>query len=363
MAGAERKSNADLNQLLASEGKTFEFFRAVQLLQRLSPNTVSVGQLGPPDAEAIRFAHDPQMHFSASDVSKIEPRVMVNGRFYARITSTFLGLFGSASPLANYMSEDLLQAEANDNTSVRAFYDLFHHRILSLFFRAWKKHRFAAGFRADAGDAFTKRALSFVGVDAAGAVPRNGLPPGDLLALASLVSQRTRPARMLQIILERLLPGTKVAIESFVPRRVLLDHTQRCLLGVQNSALGTDFTIGRSVVDRSGAFRVVVGPVNYEAYESFVPGGRHHDMLRKIMNQFSGGTLEGELELQLDEDQSPRFQLGQKRGATLGLTTQLVTKRKKPMRVRIVMSEDAERAKPQVVQEGDAPAPTEDAAQ
>ncbi len=354
MASPERKSHVDLSALLSAEGKSFDFFRAVQVLQRLAPNTVPVGHLGPPESEAIRFAHAPDLSFSASDIDKIEPRVVRAGRVYARITSTFLGLFGSASPLANYMSEDLLRAEAADNTSVRAFYDLFHHRVLSLFFRAWKKHRFSAGFRVDATDSFSRRAVSFVGVDLHGAVPKHGLPPGDLLALAPLVSQRTRPARTLQIILERLLPGTRVAIESFVPRRVVLDHTQRALLGVQNSTLGVDFTIGRSVLDRSGAFRVVVGPVSYEAYESFAPGGRHHGTLRKIVNQFSGGTLEAELELRLSEDQSPRFQLGSKRGATLGLTTQLITKRKGAMRVRIRMSDDPELSKPQVVPEGEA---------
>ena len=326
----------------------------MQLLQRLAPTATPVGELGPPSTEAIRFAHDPGLIFHPSDVSKIEPRVVNrhNGHTFARMTTTFLGLVGSASPLANFMSEDVLRAEESDEPSLLAFYDLFHHRLISLFFRAWKKYRFAAGFRADASDAFSRRALSFVGVDLAGAIPRRGLPPGDLLPLAPLLSAtRTRPSRTLQIVLERLLPGVDVRIEMFVARRVRLDESQRVLLGKQNTELATNYTIGRSVLDRSGAFRIVVGPVSYDMFEGFAPGGRHHTRLRQIVDQFSGGILESELELHLSESESPRFQLGARRGAVLGITTQLVTSRKKPMRYRMVLSEDRDKSKPEALPE------------
>ena len=349
MAGPERKSNAHLTQLLASEGSRFDFFRAVQLLQRLAGSATPVGELGPPNTEAIRFIHDPRLIFHPSDISSIEPRVVKNGHVHAVMMTNFLGLFGSASPLANYISEDVLRAEENDDSSLRAFYDIFHHRLISLFYRAWKKYRFAAGFRSDASDPFTRRALSFVGVDLVGGISKHGLPPGDLLPLAPLLSSRTRPSRTLQIVLERLLPGINVSIEMFVARRVRLDESQRVLLGKQNSELGLNFTIGRSVLDRSGAFRIVVGPVGYDVFEAFVPGGRHHQRMRQIVDQFSGGILESELELRLSEKESPRFQLGSRKGGILGITTQLITERKKPMRYRMVLSEDAEKAKPEAL--------------
>ncbi|MGZ5971227.1 MAG: type VI secretion system baseplate subunit TssG, partial [Polyangiales bacterium] len=180
----------------------------------MSPTSVPVGGAGPASEEAIRFAHDPSLTFHAGDVSRIEPRVVRHERVFARITTTFLGLTGSASPLAAHMTESVLRAEANDEPAVREFYDLFHHRVLSLLFRAWKKYRFHAGYRSDATDDFTRRALCLVGVDVAGAVSRQALPPGDMLGLSRVASQRTRPSWMLQLVLERIFPGATVAIES-----------------------------------------------------------------------------------------------------------------------------------------------------
>lgn len=349
MATEERQPNAHLAALIEADGSRFDFFRIVQLLQRLAPQATPVGELGPPTSEAIRFVHDPSLAFHSSDVSKVEPRVVnkINGHQFARVTTTFLGLFGTASPFASFVSEEIIRADQADEPQLRAFYDLFHHRLISLFFRAWKKYRFPAGFRTDASDAFSKRALSFVGVDLAGAIPTRGLPPGDLLPLAALLSTtRTRPSRTLLIVMERLLPGIPVHIELFVARRVMLDESQRVLLGKQNSELNLNFTIGRSVLDRSGSFRLIVGPVTYDMFESFVPGGRHHKRLVQIVDQFSGGVLEAELELLLDEKESPRFQLGAKRGAVLGINTQLITQRRKAMRYRMTLSEDPTRNKP-----------------
>lgn len=353
MAAAERKSDVVVSEALVRDAAKFDFFRAVQILQRLAPGAVPVGEIGPPNEEAIRFAHDPSMVFNASDVAKIEPRVVRNGHVFARLTTTFLGYTGPASPLANHVTETVLRAEASDEHSLREFYDLFHHRILSLLFRAWKKYRFGAGFRSDASDAFTKRALCLVGVDVAGAVSRQGLPPGDMLGLSLVASQRTRPAWMLQLVLERVFPGAQVAIESFVARRVRIGDEQIVRLGKQNTTLGQDLTIGRHVIDRSGAFRVVVGPVGYDLFEAFLPGGLHHERLRRIVDQFSGGVLESELELRLSPDSAPRFQLGSRRGAVLGSNTHLVQQRTGAMRVRVVLGGDAVRARPRVVTEGE----------
>jgi type VI secretion system protein ImpH len=331
----------------------------VQLLHRLMPGSVPVGELGPPGAEPIRFRHDPQLIFHAGDIEGVRVRTLADGSTRAEMTTTFLGLFGAASPLGTVFSEDVLRAESRDETSLRAFYDLFHHRLISLFYRSWKKYRFHAGFRADASDAFTGRMMSFIGVDIAGAVPSRGLRPFDVLALAPLVAMRTRPARTLGIVLERVLPGVRVAIEQFTLRRVQIREEDRCMLGRRNNVLATDFAIGRTVADRSGRFRVVVGPVDYATYDSLMPGGRLHSRLRDVIAQFSPAHVEPELEVILAPDETPRFQLGSERGARLGVSTHLGAGRGKTMRARVVLSEDMSEAVPQLfADEPNAAAPT-----
>jgi type VI secretion system protein ImpH len=342
VAGAKRQPLAALSDLLLSEGRTFAFFQAVQLIHRLDPKSTPVGELGPASSEPVRFRQEVSLIFPPGDISSIASRPGAQNRF--TLTTSFFGLLGVSSPLAARLTEDLLRGDEDETATVKEFYDLFHHRLLSLFYRAWKKYRFEASFRSDGGDRFTPRALAFVGLDMSAALPRFGLPPSEQLALAPLLALRTRPARSLQIVLERLFPGTPVSIEPFVARRVQIENSQRSQLGKLNSRLNQDFVVGRSVEDRSSTFRVVVGPLGHEAFDAFVPGGRWHARLRQVIEQFSGGVLQPEVELHVNADESPRFALGGPRGSRLGIGTQLIGKRTKPMRARILLSNRLEDA-------------------
>jgi type VI secretion system protein ImpH len=354
MATPQRQLDA-LVARIEREGSGFGFFQAVQLLHRLIPDTTPVGELGPPANEPVRFQHDPSLQFHAGDIESVQIK-QKNGVIRATMTTTFLGLTGTVSPLATVLGEEVLRADAADEQSLRAFYDLFHHRIVSLFYRTWKKYRFTIGFLPDASDPFTRRMLSFVGVDMAGAVPKRGLEPLQVMALAPIVANRNRPARTLQIVLERVLPGTKIAVEPFVPRRVQIRDDDRCLITNQNNVLGVNFTIGRTVADRSGRFRVLVGPVDYAKFEDLMPGGRQHSKLRDVIFQFAPAHLEPELELILGTEQAPRFQLGAERGGRLGVTTHLPMKENKAMRARVVLSESMTEAVPHLFSEDRPPA-------
>jgi type VI secretion system protein ImpH len=357
VAGAERQSDDRVTELLEKQASEFGFFQAVQLLHRLNPNATPIGGLGPPSQEPVRFKVSPSLIFAASDVESIVPRDPDSKKSYATLTARFLGLTGASSPLANNMVEEVLRDAIDGDGVLAAFYDIFHHRVLSLYFRAWKKYRFSAGFRTDGRDAFTQRALAFVGVDPGGVPSRDALPPATLLAMAPLLSQRTRSARTLHIALERLLPNVGIHVESFVERFVMISPEQRVKLALENTTLCENFTIGRRVYDRSGRFRVCVGPVDYQDFEELMPGGPHYPTIRKVIEQFSRGILEAELEVTLKEEESPRFQLGNRRGALLGTTTQLLTERKKPMKVRVLLSEDLSKATPQIVTDDDAALP------
>lgn len=354
MAPTQRQYDAFV-ELLAREGSRFGFFGAVRTLHQLSPGGVGVGELGPPHDEPVRFRHDPSLVFHASDVAS----VTADGRFSGRavLTTTFLGLVGASSPLATTFTEDVLRADAADETSLRAFYDVFHHRLVSLFYRTWKKYRWQAGFRADGSDTFTRRMMGFVGVDLVGATPTRGLPPFELLSLASLLLTRSRPARTLELVLERLFPGIPAAVRPFALRRVEIREDDRVSLGKQNHVLGQSFTIGASVSDRSARFRVVLGPVDYQTFEDLMPGGARHARFRDVVLQFAPPHLEPELELVLDEAAIPRFRLGRERGGRLGVTTQLPTKDRRGMRARVVLGEDVASAVPRIYPDGLTPDP------
>src|SRR5262249_44901034 len=86
---------------------------------------------------------------------------------------TFLGLTGPSGVLPRHYTELLLRlqrdARGPERTALRAWLDLFNHRLIALFYRAWEKYRFYVAYERGEyegrePDPFTRCVFSLVGL-------------------------------------------------------------------------------------------------------------------------------------------------------------------------------------------------------
>src|SRR5262249_37798777 len=155
-----------LKDLLA-ESHSFSFFQAIRVLERLGG--ARIGREGPADDEVLRLRPSRSLGFAPADIDVIEkiPGHTANGETTRyQITARFLGLYGTTSPLPVHYSVPIAQAEQGYHR-VRAFLDVFHHRLLSLFYRAWARHHYIAEFQSDGNDDISRRLLAWLGIDEA----------------------------------------------------------------------------------------------------------------------------------------------------------------------------------------------------
>jgi type VI secretion system protein ImpH len=336
MGAEEREPNADLTQgsesashqagVLASyllRAREFNFFRLVYLLERLYPSAAALGRTGPAAEEQIRIRATPKLTFSSSDVSALARRKFPDGNERVEVDAAFLGLYGPVSPLPAYFVEDIaLSTHQGGPQSVREFLDVIHHRLFSLVYRAWAKYRQSVGYARQGKDTFTRRMFCAVGLDGF-ADRKSALNPFYFLKFAPLLAAKSRSARGLQIVLDELLDGIPVDIEQFVGHWTLIEKPLRNKLGVANHQLGESLVIGRYVYDGSGRFTVKLGPLEYDDYLSFLPGGHRRPFMQSVVDVFTPGIHDVMLELHVDLDAAPRFQLGSPRAATLARTAWL----------------------------------------
>lgn len=332
MGAEERRSLPDLKGPLgeiAAGARRYSFFRLVYLLERVHAKAAPVGKLGPVAEERIRFRADPSLTFSSSDVSEVAHVKYPDNIERTRVTSAFMGLCGAVSPLPTYYVEQLAQSDYQGGPQpVREFLDVFHHRLLSLLYRVWTKYRFSTSYRRRGADTFTRRMLCAVGVD--GFRDPGGRDDADQglsrflrLRYAPLLATRSRSARGLLVVLEDLFGPIRVRIEQFVGHWTRIEKPSRNQLGVMNHQLGESLTLGRYVYDGAGRFTIVLGPLGYEEYLSFLPGGRRRSILLHVIAAFTHGKPDVMLELHVTTAAAPRFQLGAPRASTLKRTAWL----------------------------------------
>jgi len=355
MGSEERKSDDDLSPEELADAKLkgtlthysgqasrFSFYRLLYLLERLYPEAPRVGFTGPATRETIRMRGNPALMFAASDVTAMKLHKFPDQQERILVDTTFMALYGTTSPLPAHFIEDItLSVHQGGPQPVRELFDVIHHRSLSLLYRAWSKYRQGVGYLMKGKDPFTRRMFCAVGVDGFSDAT-TALNPFYMLRFAPLLASKSRSARGLRIVLDELLGHIGVDVEQFVGHWTKIEKPLRNKLGTANHQLGESLTIGKYVYDGSGRFKVELGPLEYDDYLSFLPGGHRRPFLQQVINTFTPGIHDVMLELHVDLDAAPRFQLGSPRASTLQRTAWLGGSGEKAFSITVPLDDDAE---------------------
>ena len=328
---------------LRSCGWTFDFAQAAWLLERCTGRT-QVGFSGPAAEEAIRFRPHVSMGFPSTDVRRItEQHPESSDQPVYCLDQTFLGLYGVATPLPLYLAIDVLRSVEPDASAlpdedeageaaraqaafghapVRDFLDILHHRMISLFYRSWTKYRYYTTFGMPRSDAITDYLLWLIGQGPASHQARLGVSPVRLIRYAGALTQHPRSSSTLEGALLDFWKEIPFRVTPLMGRWVTLGTSDMNVLGMMNSALGVDLTIGEQVYDLSGGFRIDLGPVDWETYAVFLPDGECFAQTRSLVQLYCADPLVFTIEVRLRAGQVPEMQLSSDEGgARLGYTS------------------------------------------
>lgn len=322
MAASSREQSPDLGQpylreLLKTRPTAVAFFQAVRLLERIQPERRPVGHFHEPFTEVARFAVHPSLAFPASEVEGITwpenapPRVEIN----------FFGLTGPQGVLPYPYTEFIVHRLSARDRTARDFVDLFHHRILSLFYRAWQKYRLTVTYQPDGDDQFTQHLFDLVGLGTPGLRKRQQVRDESLAFYAGLVGMQQRSAAAMQHVLEDYF-GVPVAIEQFVGRWYDLEPDAQCCLDgrdLPSRVLGVGAVAGDQVWDHQASVRVRIGPLSLARYKDFLPGCPGYNALHALTKFYAGGQLDFDIQLVLARAEVPEYELGADDALPLGL--------------------------------------------
>ncbi|MCX7727004.1 MAG: type VI secretion system baseplate subunit TssG, partial [Chitinispirillaceae bacterium] len=241
---------SSLIEKLTKEFHNFNFFRAVYLLEQYIKSKKKISE--PIEQGYIRFRPDKSIAFPPNDIAEISEK---NDIFF--FTLYFMGLVGTVSPLPVYFSEYIVRHPDN-SAALYDFLTIFNHRIYTLFYRSWKKYNFIFNFSADGSDSFTQKIANLCGFTS-----ENRKENLRLLAYCGILSAASRSSAGLKTIISNYFDGIPVKIVEFVPRWAELKNIKP--LG--STPLGKEAFLGTSYYDRSGKFRIIVGPLPRATYE------------------------------------------------------------------------------------------------
>ncbi|HSB71546.1 MAG TPA: type VI secretion system baseplate subunit TssG [Candidatus Methylomirabilis sp.] len=306
MATQERQPRSAVSEALDREPCGFSFFQAVRLLEELTPGVKPLGEATRPREEAVNFCVRPGFAFPPSDIAGLT-KEREGGP--ARMEVAFLGLIGPSGVLPHWYNELARERNRQKDFSLTAYLDIFHHRLLSLFYLAWKRNRFDATYRPECRDRLSRCLLSLLGLGTPGLTERLGAHEEDLIFYGGLLSRTIPSAAALERVIG-YFSGTQTRVEQFLPRRIRISPEDQTQFGVANSRLGMDALCGSWVWDRQSAFRVHLGPMGYGQFVGLLPTGSMSRSVFSITRYATGIQYDCDLRVILRRTEVPPCVLG-----------------------------------------------------
>jgi type VI secretion system protein ImpH len=332
---------------LAAAPFQFDFFQAVRLLMRIArrgdasrANSADAQPLRPvghdysPHTEIVRFRTLPSHTFPQAEITAFAPPPADADPAEpppAEMTIAFLGLTGPAGVLPHHYTQTVIDRLRLKDRTLLDFLDLFNHRIISLFYRAWEKHRvpplLERSHAEGVEDLFTRSLYSLVGLGAPAL--RNRLEARDehFLYYSGLFAHAPRNP----LSLERMLAewfGLPVGVLQFQGQWLRLETSEQTAMPTAprprglNAQLGATAIAGERVWSIESKFRVRLGPLGYDAFQQLLPGSRMLTQLGQVVRTYAGPELDFDAQVVLRRDEVPACELAPAGlGARLGWNT------------------------------------------
>ncbi|WP_051303557.1 type VI secretion system baseplate subunit TssG [Psychromonas aquimarina] len=291
---------------LIDSPEEYDFYQAVYTIERQlaagKEQQRKVGHDSIPKNELVRFKSDQHLGFPGTSVSKVVPRPSAAHESMLDMHVSFMGVTGTNGALPQHYTELVLERLKYKDTGMRDFFDLFNHRLLSLYYRAWEKYRFPIGFEKSSQnhlDSFSTALNELTG-------STNSIGK----FYAGIFNRKVRNVAGLRQILSHFT-GCEIDIDQFQGKWQQLAESEQTKLGRRSqpegqfACLGVDASIGQKIWDISSSIKVVIKPDAGSKIKDYLNGGRIYQGVNQLISEYLGKSMDYKIQLQVNIGQMP----------------------------------------------------------
>jgi type VI secretion system protein ImpH len=299
---------------LKAEPWRFDYFALLRHLERTFKDQPRIGDSAVTREEFARFGQDPFMEFPASNVARVDHDEEKPLKVFVR----HLGLLGPQGALPLATTEEAYHYALAEDDAFPRFLDLFNHRFIQLFFRAWADSRPIAQHDRPDADRFVAYLGSAIGIGSRPYHNVDSLPDGAKLSFAGLLGAQAKSASRLAAAVRGIFE-VKAEVEEFVGSRLVIEASEWTVLGRGYNVLGEDALLGRSIFSVQDKIRIRIFSENLTQYVRFLPTGDLCEPLADLVFFYNGEQLDYDVELAIPAGAAEPIRLG--RFGQLGWTT------------------------------------------
>ena len=290
---------------LESEPWRFDYFTVLRHLERMFADRPRIGDSAARREDFVQLGQDPFMDFPASNLA----RVVQSDDKPLKVFVKYLGLLGPQGALPLATTEEAYHYVLAQDDAFPRFLDVFNHRFIQLFFRAWADARPIAQHDRPDADRFVAYIGSAIGLGSKPYQNLDSLPDAAKLGFAGLIGAQAKCASRLAGAVCGLFK-VKAEVEEFVGSRLMIEASERTILGDRYNRLGEDALLGRTVFSVQDKIRLRIFAKNLAQYIRFLPTGDLCEPLADLVFFYNGEQLDWDVELAIPSGAAEPIRIG-----------------------------------------------------
>ena len=316
MANSNRLAKCYLEELARNPQELYQqgFAPLLRYLDANAPLATRIGYSISPKQDCVRFGQTPLLHFYSSAFTNIK---IDNKSGDFKLKNSYWGMLGINGPLPSHLTEYAIERNYRlKDTTFTEFLDIFNHRFISLFYRAWADAEPTVSHDRPEHDLFKQRISAFSG-ELNSAQDNFHQHKNIHQYLAGLYSQKNRSRKTLCQILSEYL-NFDIYIDEFQGQWYNLQSSEQTQLGTNNASLGVDSIVGSRTFQRCFNFTINIGPINYDQYINLLNNKQRLYTIIELTQKAVGQEYQFSINIVLKAHQTQACQLG---SAQLGINS------------------------------------------
>lgn len=293
---------------LCEQVSSADFVAAVRQIECAYPDKPRIAEAVRVRDDILRFSQHITLGFKGKALQSLQP---ASGAHEYRLHVNFFGLLGSHGPMPLHYTEYADQrSRHHSDPTFKEFLDLFNHRLLSLFYRAYVQFDPVVNFDRPENNSYAEFLGALSGLLPGVSENRDSISDNAKRQYPGWFSSTAKSPDGIAAIVEDYF-GLPVSIKEWVGGWLPLPEISRSRLGSDAASmqLGRSVYIGRRVWSIRHKFNVVLGPLDWEAFTSFKPGGARALALHDLIRNYLGDEWDWDLQLIIKKDEIRHMKL------------------------------------------------------
>jgi len=307
MARETQPPHSRLSPRMEADLTRMNFYRFCQLLEKQHPDRPPLGSTACPQDDAVRFSPWPGMGFPASELKSVE--YSEDDAAAPKVRTTFMGVYGVDSPLPTTYLDDISQRREG-HEALQDFLDIFSHRILTQFYRIWRKYSYPATFERGGTDTISQSLLGLVGLGIPGTASHIATPVSRFLALLGVLRQPAKTEEGVQALVQLLAPETQARVSPYCLRPIEISQPLG-FYGEQDFLLDGNAPLGDEVMDTSSQLLIELFTNSESEAQGWKPDGQLYQDFLVMLRVYLGWRFKAKIRLTVSTALLPVMPLGE----------------------------------------------------